>query len=58
MADGVSWIVSYSFWLGGGRLAEAGVVFVTGDSSKVPLEGSGFWWFVSGSVLEKIEDNI
>ena len=58
MADGGSWIVSYSFWLGRGRLTEAGVLSVTGDSSEVALGGSGFRWFVSGSTLEKIEDNI
>ena len=58
MAGGGSLIVSYSFWLGRGRLAEAGMLSVTGDNSEVALGGSGFWWFVSGSTLEKIEDNI
>ena len=48
MAGAGSWMVSYSDWLGGGRLAEAGVLSVTGDSSNVELEGSGFFWFVAG----------
>ena len=57
VAGGGSGMVSYSFLLGGGRLAEAGVLSVTGDSSKVALAGSGFWWVAAGWTLDQNEIN-